>query len=267
MKEISKEQVADLFANALGLLTDTEEEIVTTAAKVAAAREKGTSDKRYLSKLDSICDNYKDQLITTTMDLVSDSLDGMLENAGMKEEYDDYMNLLNEFSDIVMDWYKKTLIKGSEIAINTVLHPERAKADKKEMRNLGVEFNSAVYNFIQTVISSVIKFIGGEEDLAQADPELKDNLNYFLEVAEDKVTDLSSEKSGKKKTNPIVRDPDEVKKMAKETESKMEEISNADVEPTNFGEEFGAQHQGFRRGAGYGEPKKSFVEMSSFFNA
>ena len=129
MKEISKEQVADLFANALGLLTDTEEEIVTIAAKVAASREKGTSDKRYLSKLDSICDNYKDQLITTTMDLVSDSLDGMLENTGMKEEYDDYMNLLNEFSDIVMDWYKKTLIKGSEIAINTVLHPERANAE------------------------------------------------------------------------------------------------------------------------------------------
>ena len=260
MKEIKKEQVADLFANVLGILTESQEEMTIAAAKVAGAREKGTSDKRYLSKMDSVADNLKEQLMEMTYELVHDKISMMFENIipGYEENCEAVHELSDEFCDVMLDWYKRVLIKGNEIAVNTVLHPERAKADKKELHSIGLEFNSAIYNFILTVIAAIIKLAGGEEN-AELDSETKEVLDFVVEVCEDKVTDIGSQKTGKKKVNPTVRDPEEVKKIANETEKAIENMYMTEEEVKECREASLA--------SGFGMHKRSFVEMSRYFNA
>ena len=259
MKEVAKEQAIELFANIMGLLTQTEEEATIAASKIVAAREKGSTDKtikKYMSKLDHAYDNIKDQITDILMDLFDEEI---VEASQEKEKFDMASDLLDEGVDIILDYCKKLYISNATMAVDSVLHPERVKEDYKEAHNIGLEFNVAVYALVEKVINAAVKFASEEKEIKE---EEQQDINFVLESCEDTITNLRSQITGKKKVNPIVRNVEDVKKIAEETEKAMEPIKKQ--EKLEVSPAFQEVESIF---SSRQEEDGSFLEVSALFHA
>ena len=156
MKEVSREQGTEMFQEVLSAFMSTKEEAVVAAGKVAAAREKGTSDKRYMSKLDQITDSLKDQLVEMIMDMFSDEIKQITKTKKDRKIFQTLLDLVDEGYGVVASMFKNMYLANATLSINAVLHPEKAKEDKKMVHDINLEFQLSLYNFAQTAINTMI---------------------------------------------------------------------------------------------------------------
>ncbi len=257
MKEVTKEIAVEMFGNMLSLLSETNEDMLMYAAEVAAAKEKyeigAVKTKKAVitltSKLDHTCDSFKDQVMDMFLDMIADDIK-KAKSKKDKKTIEMVKTLADEAADIILNYCKKTAIISATLAIDTVYHKEKCKFDKEEMKDAGLEFKAAVYSFAEKFFSFAVEELGKE-----VDDEAKETYDFVISTCEDNITDLRSQISGKKKVNPIVRNPEEVKQIAKKTEVDMQTIKALEV--TKDFREVAPQ-------SGQGEPG-SFIKASKYY--
>lgn len=259
---------SELVNEFIGMIGDNTIDMEIEAARVAGARETDNpkSEKIHLAKLDQLIDNFKEQCIDACIVNVKTIL---LQNEMLDEEniseFDKTMEfargLCYEWSGAMMDWYREIIIKTSTMAIDAAYHPKKVAAEKRELNAMKAQFKALNYSFIESLINKGIVFI---KEMGEEIPEeANEVIDYVLEICEDNVTDLRSQASGKVKVNPIVRNADEVKKIAEETTQELQEIKEEakEFDPDDFLEVKPEE----KPLPGYGVPKKSFMEMSKYF--
>ena len=263
-------QYTEMVNEVISILAEVEIETHAAAAKVAGARESKNerSEKIQMSKLDSVVDGFRDQILDMSFDLLKPYANDLVD-----DEFDAnavFSNLrifCEDFVDWMMDWYKEILIVSNTLTLDTVLHPKKVSADKRELNNLKVQFKLGFYDFVQQAIARIIEMLGGEE--AEIDSDSREVIDYVLEVCEDNMTDLKSQLTGKVKKNPLIRNMEEVRKIAEKTAEELEEIRKTEEEIENGDFKEVKEEEPVFPGevsSVYGIKRESFLEISKYYN-
>lgn len=235
-----------LLSNSLNLWFTTNEEITTSAAKVAACREKGTSEARAISELDATCDYYRD----TLEKMITESIAGYLPDYSEILQNNAIVGIFSNAVDLTMKYYKEIAITGSAIAINTVLHPKKVKALKDALSDLSTNAQIATYDYIKKILDTLAELFGDEFD-----EESVAVFGIINEWCAEQIESLRDSLNNAKKVNPFIIDLDTDELIASIQEM-TEEIKEAE---SVVEEEEVVPQQGY----GYGYSRKE----SPWFNA
>lgn len=210
-------------------------DLTEACAKVAAAREKGTSDKRYMSQISALLDMFREDILNTSFA----AFEKMMIEIENDEDAGDLKKLLefvkagvDKLIKETLDWGAEVQIAGATLTIDSVLHPSKVKTDKKHLEQLRSEVKVTIYSEIIEFIDNAKNFLSSIGHLDDLPEEIIMISDYILSVCEENITLIRSQISGKTKKNPIIRnaEPDQVKQLAKSTEEAARELRRQQVD-------------------------------------